>query len=81
MQEDSLVFLQNYYPGWQVKINDKSGDLLKFENNFMEIALSPGKNVITFSYEPFSVYVALVVSVLSLIGGFIFFIIKIIRKE
>ena len=81
LQEDSLVFLQNYYPGWQVKINDKSSDLLKFENNFMEIALSPGKNVITFSYEPFSVYVALVVSVLSLIGGFIFFIIKIIRKE
>lgn len=81
LQKDSLVFLQNYYPGWHVKINDKISPLLKLEDNFMIIALNSGKNVITFSYEPLSVFIALFISVFSLIGCFIFLIIKIIKKN
>ena len=60
---EKLVFLQNYYPGWQATIDGNNAPIEKVHQTFMAIQLSAGKHLINFTYAPmliiYSWYIAI----------------------
>lgn len=64
-----LLFLsETYYPGWKVWVDGKREKMYRADHAFRAVALSPGRHAITFKYQPFSFYLGLTVSSLTLIG-------------
>lgn len=64
-----LLFLsETYYPGWKVWVDGKREKIYRANHAFRAVALGPGRHSITFTYQPFSFYLGLVVSFLTLIG-------------
>ena len=51
LQNDTLVYLQNQYKYWRVTINGQPAAIQTAYHTFMSIAVTKGKNVITFFYD------------------------------
>ena len=49
-----LVLTDSYHPDWQVTVNGKPAPLLRANQIFRAVALSPGKHRIVFRYRPVS---------------------------
>jgi hypothetical protein len=62
-----LVLSENHYPGWQALVDGQSGKIRRVNYNQRGVALPPGNHLVTFIYQPRSVLLGLVVSILTLV--------------
>jgi hypothetical protein len=61
-----LVLADNYYPGWRAEVDGRAARIMRVNYNQRGVALPAGRHVVTFSYQPASVLIGLLVSGLSL---------------
>lgn len=61
-----LILAENYYPGWRTELDEKSVEMLRVNYNQRGVALSAGTHSVTFFYQPRSVLLGLVISLLAL---------------
>lgn len=65
--QPQLLFLSdNYYPGWQVFVDDKPEKILRANYTFRAVNLPAGEHKVVFTYDPPAFKIGLIVSVLSL---------------
>ncbi len=80
-----LLFLsETYYPGWKVWVDGKREKIYRANHAFRAVALGPGRHTVVFSYQPFSFYLGLLISsltLMSLLAFLIFFRKKWTRKN
>ncbi len=62
---DTLILLQNEYPGWKVSVNGREVTPLRYQGTFLSIPVSAGDHNVEFVYQPkmviFAFYLSLVV--------------------
>jgi len=46
-----LVFMQNYYPGWQVHVDGEKGDLIQVNKSLMSVYIPAGQHHIQFEFK------------------------------
>ncbi len=61
-----LVLSENYYPGWQVRVDGKSTEIMRVNYNLRGVVLGEGAHSVEFVYRPWSVLIGLVISALTL---------------
>jgi hypothetical protein len=61
-----LVLSENHYPGWRAKVDGQSVEVIRVNYNQRGVALPAGNHLVTFVYQPKSVLIGLVVSLLTL---------------
>jgi len=71
-----LVLTDIYYPGWQVYIDNKKGEIYRAYHTFRAVYLEKGNHLVKFKYEPLSFKIGLCISLLTLCGIAIFFFIS-----
>ena len=49
-----LVLADNFYPGWEVYVNGREETVLRVNYNLRGVAVSRGKNRVTFTFDPMS---------------------------
>ena len=59
----TLVLSAMVYPGWQVKVDGKTSDLLTIHQLLRGVNLPPGKHQVDFSYRPDLLYISLACAV------------------
>ena len=64
---EKLVYLQNYYPGWQATIDGKNVPIEKVHQTFMAIQLNVGNHLIKFTYAPTAIIYSWYVAITTLI--------------
>lgn len=69
-----LILTDNYYPGWQVYIDNKKGEIYRAYHTFRGVYLEKGTHLVKFRYEPLSFKIGLCISLLTLLGIAIFFL-------
>jgi hypothetical protein len=62
-----LVLSENHYPGWRALVDGQSGKIWRVNYNQRGVALSAGNHVVKLIYQPRSVLLGLVVSILALV--------------
>jgi hypothetical protein len=68
-----LMVSETWYPGWKAWVDGKSVPLLQANYLFEAIHLEAGNHSIRIAYRPLSFYIGLVISLISIILGAIFF--------
>ncbi len=76
-----LVFVQNYYRGWQVFVNNKEVPLIKTNVSMMGTMVPKGENLVVFSFEKPYVVKSFKISSLSLFVIIIFLLYKFLFKK
>ena len=66
-QPGFLVLTDTYYPGWNAYINGTKVDIFRANYAFRAIKIDPGNHYIEFKYEPISVYLGGIISLISLL--------------
>jgi hypothetical protein len=61
-----LVLSENHYPGWRSYVDGKPVDVMRVDYNLRGVALPAGNHLVKFVYQPKSVLIGLVVSLLTL---------------
>lgn len=79
--EKNLILADMFYPGWSAKINNLPVQVLKTNENFRQIKLITGNNLIEFFYQPKSFYYGLLCSFFGIITLILLLIFKFWRKE
>lgn len=65
---NTLLFLSdNYFPGWEVKIDGKEWHLQRADYTFRVVAVPEGKHLITMKYNPQLFYLGLKIAVFGLV--------------
>jgi hypothetical protein len=54
----TIVYLQNFYPGWKAFTDDKQITIQKANITFMAVDLPGGKHLLTFKYDPKMIKIA-----------------------
>lgn len=62
-----LVLSDNYYSGWEARVDGEKSTILRANYTFKAVALSPGEHLVKFYYDPLSFKIGVFVSFLSLI--------------
>ncbi len=71
---DSILMLTDaYYPGWEATIDGNKTKLFKADGVYRAILLPGGSHKITFSYNPFSFKISLILSISSIVTLLIIF--------
>jgi hypothetical protein len=66
--QKSVLFLSdNFTPGWQVKIDNITGKIIKADYSFRAVVLDPGTHIVIFNYLPNSFKIGATISLVSLI--------------
>jgi hypothetical protein len=68
---DTLVLLQNFYPNWNVSVNNKDAEIQKEFISFMGVPIKPGENFIYFHFKNKKLLILLFTSlatILTIIG-------------
>ncbi len=73
-EASNFVYLQNYYPAWQAKINGKTVPIQRVSETFMAIELPKGNSTVEFNFEPMNVIRASFVSIAVWAGAILFLI-------
>lgn len=63
-----LVLLDNDYPGWTVRVDEKPARLLRADYCFRAVALSAGPHRVSFTYRPPLLQAGFAVSLVALLG-------------
>lgn len=75
-----LVLTDAYYPGWKVKVDGKTQDIIRADGIFKGVYLPEGNHVVEFFYDPRSFKVGLVATLISAGLSFIIFIYLKVKK-
>ncbi|MCL5113778.1 MAG: YfhO family protein [Patescibacteria group bacterium] len=79
--KDMLLFLSdNYFNGWNVSIDNKNGKIYKADYSFRAVAIPKGEHDIRFWYWPGSFNIGVLISIASVLGIVIFFILNKYKK-
>ncbi len=72
----TLVYNQNYMPGWKAKVDGKNGRQQEAApyNGLVATEITPYDDKMEFYYSPASFYIGLVISVVSILGAAIFLV-------
>lgn len=70
-KEGILVLYQSFYPNWQAFDNGVKTKILRTNFVFQGIFLKPGSHKIVFRYVPYSFYLGVIVSIVSIVGYFL----------
>lgn len=60
-----LTFLDAYYPGWKARVDGVEAPILRANEAFKAVVLSPGAHRVEFVYRPWRVYVGLLMTILT----------------
>lgn len=63
--ETNLVFLQNIYKGWKLKVNGELTEIRKVNTTFMSAELKSGTHNVKFFFRPMKMIVAFYLSMIS----------------
>jgi hypothetical protein len=63
-----LVLSENHYPGWRAKVDGRAVEVMRVNYNQRGVALPAGNHLVTFVYQPKSVLIGLIVSLLTLVA-------------
>ena len=67
--EDAIFYISDtYYPGWKVKINGEDNKILKANSNFRAVFVPKGESLVEFNYLPTNFNLAIILSIISLVG-------------
>jgi hypothetical protein len=67
-QNGAYLFLSDtFYPGWQVSVNGKRGEMLRADSTFRAVEVPPGDSHVEMVYSPVTFKVGAAVSAISLI--------------
>jgi hypothetical protein len=75
-----LVVRDAYYPGWSARIDGVSVPIRPVDLMFRAVPIQPGKHTVTFTYEPFSVRLGAILSVLGVIAWLVLALLVIRRR-
>lgn len=65
--EPKILFISdNYYPGWEARVDGDPTEILRADYTFMAVPLTPGEHIVEFSYEPWSFKAGAIVSLAGL---------------
>ncbi|MEO8962573.1 MAG: YfhO family protein, partial [Ginsengibacter sp.] len=62
---DTLIFLQNYFPFWNARVNDKDVKIQKKLISFMAIPVEVGNNKVEFQYKDHFLWLLMAISLCS----------------
>jgi len=62
-----LVLTDNYYPGWKAYIDGEETKILRANYTFRAVEIPPGKHSVQFAYQPNSVRIGVILSLISLL--------------
>jgi hypothetical protein len=71
-----LILSDTFYPGWEVEVNNAAKEPVRVDGLFRGVELSAGKSTVVWSYRPLSFMAGVILSGLSIIICFVFFIIR-----
>jgi len=63
-----LVLSDTYYPGWTVRLDGESVDMIRANYLFRAVNIPPGEHVVQMDYRPKSLYLGIGISLITLIG-------------
>jgi hypothetical protein len=63
-----LVLSENHYPGWRAFVDGQSVEVMRVDYNLRGVAVPAGSHLVKFVYQPKSVLIGLVISLLTLAG-------------
>ena len=69
-----LVLTDNFYPGWNVKVNNNPAEILRTDYSFRGVVVPEGESTVEFYYRPNSFFLGvyiLLVGVLAIITGLV----------
>lgn len=75
-EQDSLIFLQNYYKFWKVKVDSRNIPVSNSFITFMSVPLNKGRHSVEFYYEDKGVILFFILSMVTFIAILIAFIRK-----
>ena len=58
-----LVLLDSYYPGWKAEVDGRAVPIERADYLFRAVFVTQGEHTVTFSYEPDSLKVGLLISI------------------
>ena len=61
-----LVLTDTFFPGWKATVDGEEREIIRVEDIFRGVVLSPGAHHVEFLYEPFSFKLGVIVTLLSL---------------
>ncbi|MBI5701644.1 YfhO family protein [Candidatus Saganbacteria bacterium] len=70
-----LLLSDTYYPGWKATVDGKEAEIKKARPIFRAVKIPAGEHIVRFYYDPFSLKLGALVSLIA-ISGLIFFMIK-----
>lgn len=73
-EASNFIYLQNYYPSWQAKVDGKIVPIRRVSETFMSVPLSKGKSTVQFSFEPTNIVRASFISIATWAGALLFLI-------
>ena len=67
--ENNLLFLSdNYYPGWKAYLNNIETKIYRADFSFRAVPVPAGDNTVIFQYDPMSLKIGAIISILTLCG-------------
>jgi len=57
-----LVLTDNFYPGWEVLLEENRGRVKKYKDTFRAVEINKGINEVTFKFLPKSFYLGLLIT-------------------
>lgn len=62
-----LVLTDNYYPGWNVKVDGQRKEILKANTTFKAVEVDPGRHIIEFNYSSSTFVVSALLSIIGIL--------------
>jgi hypothetical protein len=50
---DTIVLLQNYFPGWRIWVNEKVVPITRYQNAFLQVPVNETTKRVSFRFSPF----------------------------
>ena len=66
--EGIVMLSDTNYPGWKARVNGNSSDIFIVDYLFRVVRVPEGKSTVVFSYQPFSFYAGLLISLVTITG-------------
>jgi hypothetical protein len=64
-----LFLSEVYYPGWKAYVDDAPTPILRGNFLFRVIKVPPGRHIVRFSFEPFSIKIGVCITIATLVTG------------
>lgn len=76
-----LVVQQSFYPGWNVYVDGKKGDIVQINRTFLGVNLSEGEHTVHFIFRPLDFYIGATISLGYLVFFIIYFVLYLRKKK